>query len=379
MQSSKMQTKDGQTVELVDSRISDGDIESWNGTATRDAVSFTGYKTANITTGTWYTVALKYASFNEYERLYEFMLATNDYYAMQMKILFSPRIASSGSMSDSRIVVSGHVDTSKLGNFKFVTFKNPDTNATGVALCVKGSNSKSSRIVCWNVRSVRNNGKWTSEAIPLSTLTVIDEVAFNSPASIPATLTIDSPALAISSNAFAAALPVTSGGLFNSLTSGAVKPSRAVNLSCGGSNIKTTGGSWTSTWKQTDAIYDGNGMMDVTASFSINIINQHTYISSLASADISLCDWSGTAVASRTFGLPKTRNDLMTATITDNVSLRFVINNCNGNFTNGLKVVITLPSTYTVDSQVNIGSFTLSGIYWSNSTGYNSKEITFDS
>ena len=379
MQSSKMQTKDGQTVELVDSRISDGDIENWNGSANRDALSFNGCESVKITTGTWYTVAVKYSGFNEFERLYEFMLATNDNSAEQMKILFAPRIASSGSMSASRIVVSGYVNPEKLGNFKFVTFRNPDTDATGTALCMKGSNSASSRSVCWNVRSVRKNGTWRGEARPLSTLTVIDELAFDGPASIPATLTTDSPQLNISANAFNASLPVTSGGLFDSLTSGAVKPSRTVNLSCGGSNIKTTGGSWTSTWKQTDAMYDGNGMLDVTACFLVNVIDQRTYISSLAKATVSLCGWDGTVVASGAFGLPKTRKDSMTATLTDNVSLRFVVNNCNGRFSSGLKVVITLPSAYTIDSQVNIGGFALSGIYWSNSTGYNSKAITFDS
>ena len=46
---------------------------------------------------------------------------------------------------------------------------------------------------------------------------------------------------------------------------------------------------------------------------------------------------------------------------------------------NGLKVVITLPSDYTIDAQVNISDFTLRGTYWRNGTGYNSNAITYDS
>ena len=347
-----------------------------------DYTSFTGNNAVSIPTRAWYTVAVKYSGFNEYERLYEFMLATNDYSGMQMKILFSPRISSTGSMKDSRIVVSGHLNNDydeKLGHFKFVTFRNPKTNATGVALCLKAVNSAATRSVVWNVRSVRSNGTWKAEAIQLSTLTVIDGLALNSSASIPATLTTDRPTISMSSNAFAASLPITAGGLFDSLTSDTVKPSRWVNLSCGGSTIKTTGGSWTSSWKQTDAMYEGNGMLDVTASFSVNVIDQYTYVPTITGGTVSLCGWDGTVVASKNFGLPKTRKDSLTATLTDNVSLRFVVSACANQFSNGLKVVITLPSNYTIDSQVSIGSFTLSGIYWSNSTGYNAKEIRFDS
>lgn len=45
----------------------------------------------------------------------------------------------------------------------------------------------------------------------------------------------------------------------------------------------------------------------------------------------------------------------------------------------GLKVVITLPSNYTIDDQVNISNFTLRGTYWRNGTGYNSNAIIYDS
>ena len=46
---------------------------------------------------------------------------------------------------------------------------------------------------------------------------------------------------------------------------------------------------------------------------------------------------------------------------------------------NGLKVVITLPSDYTIDDQVKISNFTLKGTYWRNWTGYNSNAINYDS
>ena len=77
-------------------------------------------------------------------------------------------------------------------------------------------------------------------------------------------------------------------------------------------------------------------------------------------------------------GLFRLDNDF-TAIWTDNVSLRFVVPACASNFVNGLKVVITLPSDYTIDAQVNISNFTLRGTYWRNGTGYNSNAITYDS
>ena len=356
-------------------------IDSAAGSAT--AKKFTGYNTSNIVTGSWYIIALKNGGAGEWERLYEFLIGSNDNSAEQMRVLFSPRIASKGAFEDSKVFISGHIikNTSLLANWKFATLKDT-AGTTYTALCVKGTHPSSSRSVYWNVRSVRGNSDWRPVSINLDTsteYTIVSELPFNGANSLPNCITTDLVTMDKSGNEFNASLPITSGAMFSYLTDNACKPSKAIVLSCGGPNINQTGGSWTSSWRQKDCILDGNGMLDVTASFGINIINQHTYVATITSGTCALCAWDGSVIASAEFTMPKHIDNTLTYTVTDNVSLRFVIPNCNVNFNNGLKVVITLPSNYTIDDQVNISDFTLNGTYWRNGTGYNSNAITYDS
>ena len=356
-------------------------IDSAAGSAT--AKKFTGYNTSNIVTGSWYIIALKNGGASEWERLYEFLIGSNDNSAEQMRVLFSPRISANGGFDDSKVFISGHIikSTSLLANWKFATLKDT-AGTTYTALCVKGTNSTSQRSVYWNVRSVRGNNDWKPVSINLDTTqeyTIVSELPFDGASSLPNCITTDSVTVNMSGNEFKASLPITSGAMFGYLTKNACKPSKAITLPSGGSNITQTGGSWTSTWDQIDCQLDGNGMLDVTADFGINIINQHTYVSALTSGTCALCDWDGNVVASADFAMPKHINNTLVYTVTDNVSLRFVVPNCNSHFNNGLKVVITLPSNYTIDDQVKISNFTLRGTYWRNGTGYNSNAITYDS
>ena len=356
-------------------------IDSAAGSAT--AKKFTGYNTSNIVTGSWYIIALKNGGAGEWERLYEFLIGSNDNSAEQMRVLFSPRIASKGAFEDSKVFISGHINKnpSLLANWKFATLKDT-AGTTYTALCVKGSNPSSSRSVYWNVRSVRGNRDWNPVSINLDTsteYTIVSELPFNGANSLPNCITTDLVMMYRSGNEFNASLPITSGAMFNYLTDNACSPSKAITLSCGGGNINQTGGSWTSTWRQKDCILNGNGMLDVTADFGINIINQHTYVATINSGTCALCAWDGSVIASAEFTMPKHIDNTLIYTVTDNISLRIVIPNCNANFNNGLKVVITLPSNYTIDDQVNISSFTLNGTYWRNGTGYNSNAITYDS
>lgn len=356
-------------------------IDSAAGSAT--AKKFTGYNTSNIVTGSWYIIALKNGGASEWERLYEFLISSNDNSAEQMRVLFSPRISANGNFDDSKVFISGHIikNTSLLANWKFATLKDT-AGTTYTALCVKGTNSTSSRSVYWNVRSVRGNNDWNPVSINLDTTTeytIVSELPFNGANSLPNCITTDSVTLNISGNEFNASMPITSGAMFLYLTNNACKPSKAITLSSGGSNITQTGGSWTSNWNQNSCQLSGNGMLDVTADFGINIINQHTYVKKPSSGTCALCDWDGNVVASASFTMPKHIDNTLVYTVTDNVSLRFVVRACASNFENGLKVVITLPSDYTIDNQANISNFTLRGTYWRNGTGYNSNAIIYDS
>ena len=357
------------------------ELDAAAGSAT--AKKFTGYNTSNIVTGSWYIIALKNGGASEWERLYEFLICSNDNSSEQMRVLFSPRISAKGEFDGSKVFISGHINknTSLLANWKFATLKDT-AGTTYTALCVKGTNSNSSRSVYWNVRSVRGNNDWNPVSINLDTTTeytIVSELPFNGANSLPNCITTDSVTLNTSGNEFNASLPITSGAMFGYLTNNACKPSKAITLSSGGNNITQTGGSWTSTWTQKDSKISGDGMLDVTANFGINIINQHTYVKKLTSGTCALCDWGGNVVDSANFIMPKHIDNTLVYTVTDNVSLRFVVRACASNFENGLKVVITLPSDYTIDEQVSISAFTLRGTYWRNGTGYNSNAITYDS
>ena len=356
-------------------------IDSAAGSAT--AKKFTGYNTSNIVTGSWYIIALKNGGANEWERLYEFLIGSNDNSSEQMRVLFSPRISAKGEFADSKVFISGHINknTSLLANWKFATLKDT-AGTTYTALCVKGTNSTSSRSVYWNVRSVRGNNDWNPVSINLDTTTeytIVSELPFNGANSLPNCITTDSVSPDMFGNEFNASLPITSGAMFGYLTNNACKPSKAITLSSGGNNITQTGGSWTSTWAQKNSKISGDGMLDVTADFGINILNQHTYVKKPTSGTCALCDWDGNVVASAKFAMPKHIDNTLVYNVTDNVSLRFVVRACASNFEKGLKVVITLPSNYTIDAQVNISDFTLRGTYWGNGTGYNSNAITYDS
>ena len=180
MQSSKMQTKDGQTVDLVDGRISDANIASWNGKQDRlsagTGISISGNtvstnlplsndKGTTVKRGVWYIFTM--ASLPDggaYERCWDFLIASNHNSAAQMRLFISPRISASGLLgSDSVIQVEGHVTPAQLAKYNLYC-----------CLCVNHSNSNENRTVQWNLRNARGPS-WWGESTPLSNYTVVSE------------------------------------------------------------------------------------------------------------------------------------------------------------------------------------------------------------
>lgn len=194
MQSSKMQTKDGQTVELVDSRISDANIASWNGKQDRlsagTGISLSGNtvstnlplsndKAVTVKKGAWYIFAMSsIPDGGVYERCWDFLIASNHNSAAQMRLFVSPRISASGSFeSDSVIQVEGHVTPAQLAKYKFATVKDSSGNLY-CCLCVNHSHSNENRTVQWNLRNARGPS-WWGESTPLSNYTVVSERLFS--------------------------------------------------------------------------------------------------------------------------------------------------------------------------------------------------------
>ena len=260
MQSSKIKAKDGSTIELVDNRISDGDIASWNskqgaipdaGSAANpvhfkdgkavagdsinnckltlkvgDATVGDGF-TANagadfeyrvtgeqiasaLTAGSgiaisgktvstnlpisnsnevtvkknvWYIFAMSsIPSGGEYERCWDFLIASNHNSAAQMRLFISPRISASGLLeSDSVIQVEGHVTPAQLAKYKLATVKS-SSGKLYCCLCVNHSNSTENRTVFWNIRNARPPSWWV-ESTPLSNYTVVSERLLSDPMS----------------------------------------------------------------------------------------------------------------------------------------------------------------------------------------------------
>lgn len=135
---------------------------------------------------------------------------------------------------------------------------------------------------------------------------------------------------------------------------------RTISLSSGGSNISATGGTWTSSWLAHPSYVFG-GALDLTVDFDINLVGQSTYVSTLATADVALCDWSETAKYTRTVTMPKAAYS--TRTVSKRCSARFAVADVGTAFRYGFKIKITLPPTYALDSgaQVNIGRLTVNG------------------
>lgn len=223
------------------------------------------------------------------------------------------------------------------------------------------------------------DGDWTNPT-PINQATAAAAIAGTFTAIGSAGFVTDSPTLPQNNNYYAS-VPFSAGGAFNAFTQMCARPIWVVDLNCGGSNITSTGGTWTSTWRQTDFQLDGNGMLDITVSFSISVINQLTYVSVLSNGNVSLREWDGTVIATQNFIPPKAANVPETvpknaATLSQNVTKRFIVRNLEGKLSNGGKITVTMPSNYTIDDQVAI-SMTVTGVYWGNGTGYDQNSISY--
>lgn len=123
----------------------------------------------------WYIFAMSsIPSGGEYERCWDFLIASNHNSAAQMRLFISPRISASGLLeSDSVIQVEGHVTPAQLAKYKLATVKSSSGNLY-CCLCVNHSHSNENRTVQWNLRDARGPS-WRGESTPLSNYTVVSE------------------------------------------------------------------------------------------------------------------------------------------------------------------------------------------------------------
>ena len=129
--------------------------------------------------GVWYIFAMSaIPDGGEYERCWDFLIASNHNSATQMRLFISPRISASGLFeSDSVIQVEGHVTPEQLVKYKIATVKS-SSGKLYCCLCVNHSYSGENRTVFWNIRNARPPS-WWSESTPLSNYTVVSERMLN--------------------------------------------------------------------------------------------------------------------------------------------------------------------------------------------------------
>lgn len=163
------------TGEQIASALTAGSGIAISGKTVSTNLPLSNDKAVTVKKNVWYIFAMSsIPSGGEYERCWDFLIASNHNSSAQMRLFISPRISASGSLeSDSVIQVEGHVTPTQLAKYKFATVKDSSGNLY-CCLCVKHSHQNENRTVHWNLRDARGPS-WWGESKPLSNYTVVSE------------------------------------------------------------------------------------------------------------------------------------------------------------------------------------------------------------
>lgn len=124
-------------------------------------------------------------------------------------------------------------------------------------------------------------------------------------------------------------------------------------------NVTTTGGTWIPTFDKATKI-DCRGIVDMSIQVDMNLIGQTTYIDTLSSYEITLVNSSGTDILTaslhQTGRMPRqTKNSTGGGTVDISHTHRFIFPiTSTTNLVNGYMPKITLPSNYTLDSGAQV-------------------------
>ena len=126
-----------------------------------------------------------------------------------------------------------------------------------------------------------------------------------------------------------------------------------------GSNVTKTGGTWLPTFDKATKI-DCRGIVDMSIKVDLSIIEQTTYIDTISSYEITLVNSSGTDILNSTLHqtgrMPRqTKNSTGGGTIDISCTHRFIFPiTSTTNLIDGYMPKITLPSNYTLDSGAQV-------------------------
>lgn len=394
MQSSKMKAKDGSTIELADNRISDGDIASWNNKLNVDGSN----ATANGVTDMMRKVPSGTGSLSD-ESSY-FGDSDSDHTQIVRRSVLDiwnyvkGKLGTAGSY-DRPVYFDGGVpkecDT-------VLPCSNIDSgSATGYGVFVGGNSAvgSSTRCYCAFLLTATASPDWVAHTYigtftfrqgsvlnyELKCLTGTPKypmriaVSYNTNSDstynlgvyvIPADPTVNTYAnyklTRIASSAFTWACTAINASECAALDNDGAKPALApirLYFNGGDSNVTTTGGSWLPTFNK-GTINKCRGIVDLSVQVDMSVINQTTYVGTLATYTITLVNSAGTDILPASLHqkgiMPRqTKSSTSGGTVDISHTHRFVFPiTASSNLFAGYRPKITLPSNYPLDSNAKV-------------------------
>ena len=401
MKSSKMLLKDGQTVDLVDGRIADGDIASWNNKLNVDG--------SNATTEGVTLMMRRVESGSEdlNDDSYYFGDANNDHQHIVRRPILNiwnyikkkvqTNILGSVGSADKPIYLENGVPKVCTDGIPYSSVSYGGSPGYGVFVGGAHNLANVARCFCTFLISVESypdnishtyigtfsfrGGTLNSElkcltgtpAYPLRIAVVsnVDGGTTSNPTYtvglyvIPDDKTYKYSSYKLtriaSNSEFIWNVQELSSAAYDELNSIAKPSLRPIILTwdAKGSNVTTTGGTWLPTFDKA-TIIDCRGIVDMSIQVDMSIIDQTTYIGNLASYEITLVNSSGTDILPeslhQTGRMPRqTKSTTGAGTVDISCTHRFIFPiTSTTNLLAGYRPKIKLPSNYALDSRAQV-------------------------
>ena len=404
MKSSKILLKDGQTVDLVDGRIADGDIASWNNKLNVDGSNATNagvtamMKNVSSGTGGLDDNSTYFGDSNDDHThiVRRPILNLWNYFAPKVDDKIVDKLGSVGSVDKPIYLENGVPKVCADGvPYSFYNYGNADYGY-GVFVGGKSNLSASTRCYCSFLVSVSSEpdkilhtyiGTFTfrgkilnselkcltgKPAYPLR-IAIVSTVDGGTTADptytvglyvIPADKTYKYSTYRltrIASSDFTWDVKNLSAAEYDNCNSVAKPALRPIILTWDAAsyNVTKTGGTWLPTFDKATKI-DCRGIVDMSIQVDLSIIGQTTYIDTLSSYEITLVNSSGTDILNSTLHqtgrMPRqTKSSTSGGTIDISHTHRFIFPiTSTTNLIDGYMPKITLPSNYTLDSGAQV-------------------------
>ena len=394
MESSKILLKDGQTVDLVDGRIADDDIANWNSKLNVDGSNATNEGVTammrQVASGTGY-LSDESSYFGDSDSDHAKIVRRP---VLDIWNYVKDNLGTAGS-KDRPVYFDGGVPKECDTVLPCSTIDSG--SATGYGVYVGGNSAvgSSTRCYCAFLLTATASPDWVAHTYigtftfrqgsflnyELKCLTGTPEypmriaVSYNKNSDstynlgvyvIPADATVNTYAIykltSIASSAFTWTCTAINAAECAALDNDGAKPAlvpKPLYFEGGGSNVKTTGGSWLPTFDKA-TINKCRGIVDMSIQVDLSIIGQTTYIETLARYEITLVNSAGTDILSESMHqkgvMPKqTKSSTGGGTVCISNTHRFVFPiTATCNLFAGYRPKITLPSNYPLDSNAQV-------------------------